>query len=333
MWRYLLLVCAVMVPVSAIADAGDLEAAISDARIYCLGLSDELNHLKTMAGINTAVTGVGTAAGVGATAVGIAKSSKDKEIEELEKYVAELRELGAQQQEIDYIPPLSNEEFDDLVEYSISISSGSASDASAGVQTQNDGRLTAAEEKLRAETAKSKNLGNWRTGLLAANTATNIAGTVIASQNKVDDELQESIDACKLRIKNLSTIIMQVRMSGDADENRIAYASGIVSACGAWEMADLAKINAKAKGAMISSGVGAGIGLAGTITSAVANTDKTRNDNTESGKQKEKNLNTAANVMAGGATVASGVATVFNATQIGAIKRAVNIAAECEEAL
>ena len=52
-----------------------------------------------------------------------------------------------------------------------------------------------------------------------------------------------------------------------------------------------------------------------------------------SGKQKEKNLNTAANVMAGGATVASGVATIFNATQIGAIKRAVNIAAECEEAL
>ena len=49
--------------------------------------------------------------------------------------------------------------------------------------------------------------------------------------------------------------------------------------------------------------------------------------------QKEKNLNTASNVLAGGTTVASGVAVVFNATQIGAIKRAANVADECEEAL
>lgn len=333
MHRYLLLCAVCLTPFSAVADTAVLDAAISQARIYCLGLSDELNHLKTMAGINTAVTGVGTAVGVGATAVGIAKSSKDKEIEELEKYVAELRELGAQQEEIDYIPPLTDEEYADLVEYSKSISSNSAADVVNVTSSKNDEQLAAAEEKLAQETAKSKNLGNWRTGLLAANTATNVAGAVIASQNKVDDELQEQIDACVERIKNLSTISMQARAAGDVDANQMSYVSRVVSACGTWELADLAKINAKAKAATISSSVGAGVGFVGTIVSAVANTDKTRNDNTESGKQKEKNLNTAANVMAGSATVASGVATIFNATQIGAIKRAVNIAAECEEAL
>lgn len=331
MWRYLFLCWVVLAPMSAFAGTSALDSAISEARIYCLGLSDELGHLKKMAGINTAVTSVGTAVGVGATAVGIAKSSKDKEIEELEKYVAELKELGARQDVIDDIPPMTAAEYADLVEYSKSLSGTKYAEYNS--ESNADNQLRAAEEKLRTETAKSKNLGNWRTGLLATNTATNVAGAVIASQNKVDDALQERIDACIMRIKNLSNTAMRARASGEMDANKMSYVSNIVSACGAWELADLAKINAKAKGAMISSTVGAGVGLAGTITSAIANTDKTRNDNTDAGRQKEKNLNTAANVMAGGATVASGVATIFNATQIGAIKRAVNIATECEEAL
>jgi hypothetical protein len=53
----------------------------------------------------------------------------------------------------------------------------------------------------------------------------------------------------------------------------------------------------------------------------------------EGDANKEKNLNTAANVLAGGTTVASGVATVFNATQISAIKRAAAVADGCERAL
>ena len=80
---------------------------------------------------------------------------------------------------------------------------------------------------------------------------------------------------------------------------------------------------------MISSTVGAATGLAGTVTSAMANTDKTRKDNTESGKQKEKNLNTAANVLAGATTAASATATVFNATQISAIKKVAAVAEKC----
>ena len=47
-------------------------------------------------------------------------------------------------------------------------------------------------------------------------------------------------------------------------------------------------------------------------------------------KNKEKNLNTAANVLAGGTTAASLSATIFNATQISAIKRAATVADECE---
>ena len=50
-------------------------------------------------------------------------------------------------------------------------------------------------------------------------------------------------------------------------------------------------------------------------------------------EQKEKNLNTASNILAGGTAVASGVAAVFNATQISAIKKIAKIAEDCEKVL
>ena len=77
---------------------------------------------------------------------------------------------------------------------------------------------------------------------------------------------------------------------------------------------DISKITNRAKGAMISSIVGATTGAVGTVTSAMANSNKIRNDNTDSGKNKEKNLNTA---------------TVFNATQISAIKKVASVAEKC----
>ncbi len=334
MRRYLFLCFICLAPSFGHASSHALDEAIRGARIYCLGISDDLAHLKTMAGINTVVTSVGVATGAGATAVGVVKSGKDKGIEELEKYVEELRALGQMQMEVDYIELTAQEiqmlntpvEIDDVA------ASVSDSPTVAGNESVSS-ELALAEEKLRQETRKSKNLGNWRTGLLAANTVTNVAGVAIAANNKVDDELQGRIDECVVRINQLDIINMQEHVAGNSDDNQFAMASNIVNVCGMWKNANLAQINAKAKAAAISSGIGSGVGLIGALTSAVANTDKTRNDNTAAGKAKEKNLNTAANVLAGGTTVASGVATIFNATQIGAIKRALEIAASCEEAL
>ena len=262
-----------------------------------------------MAGINTAVTGVGTAVGASATVVGLVKASKDKEVEvKLEK----LREIEQRNPDVE----ASDDEWDTF---------------SASMQTQ----LSAAKqeiEKYQAEieklTKQSKSLGNWRTGLLAGNTATNVAGAIIAGNNKVDDDLQTQIDNCKKAVDELQRSMMQARFDGED----ISEAQGIVNACKEYNYVDISPINKRAKGAMISSVVGATTGLAGTVTSAMANTDKTRNDNTDAGKQKEKNLNTA-NVLAGASTVASATATVFNATQISAIKKVATVAQKCTEVL
>ena len=75
------------------ADILPLYDALRATYTACVGIDDELAGLKTMAGINTAVTGVGTATGVGATVTGLVKSSKDKQVAELEIKLEKLREI------------------------------------------------------------------------------------------------------------------------------------------------------------------------------------------------------------------------------------------------
>ena len=293
-------------PFMASANVLPLDDALRATYTACVGIDDELADLKTMAGINTAITSVGMATGVGATVTGLVKADKDKQIEvKLEK----LREIEQKNPDLQS----TDAEWDNF-------ESGLTTElANAKIEVE---KYQAEIEKLNKQ---SKKLGNWRTGLMAGATTTNVAGAIIAGTNKVDGDLKTQIDNCIGNVKTLQNSIMQARINGED----ISEALSIASACGEYEYVDVSKINNHAKGATISSTVGAATGLAGTVTSAMANTDKTRNDNTESGKQKEKNLNTAANVLSIGTTAASATATVFNATQISAIKKVASVAEKC----
>jgi hypothetical protein len=295
------------------ADAGDvldLNAALQDTYRACIGIDDQLHDLKVMAGINTAVTSVGTAAGVGATVTGFVKQSTDNEIEELLKRMQELsaKYQGGTPSETEKNAFWS--EFNNTYKAAVT-------------------DLATAQSRIDNLTAKSKKLGNWRTGLLATGTATSIAGAAIAGTNKVDADLDIQIKNCISAVKNLRNSIMQARMDGID----ITEAQSIADACDDYATVDISKINKRATGAMVSSTVGAATGLAGTITSGVANTNKTRDDDSDAGKKREKGLNTASNVLALGATAASATATVFNATQIAAIKRVASVASQCTEVL
>ncbi len=283
--------------------------AITNARMNCDEISQYFKSMKTMAQINTAVTGVGTAAGAGATIVGIAKANVDKQIEKL---INDVKQRESQ----NGAPQTSIDETQDIIDKTMALVSNT---------TKSD----TPESKLEQ---KSKNLGNWRTGLLAGNTATNIAGTIIAANNRTDQDLRTQLDKCIRSIRDLQDSKMQAQID-KADSATIQRMDNIINACRDYSTLDVSKIDRPATGATISSGVGIAVGAAGTITSATANSDKIRNDNTESGIAKEKNLNTASNVLAAGATVASGVATVFNAQQISTLNQAQKIATQCSEAL
>lgn len=305
---------------TANAAGSDLTVAVQNVRSACGGISAELSDMKKMAGINTAVTAVGTVAGGAATVVGVVKASKDKELEENELALDEVMKKAG------FIEIKSDDEL-------LSIFGSMYAQTGTEVGEALSGSIEGLRKEIMAKEKQSKNLGNWRTGMMATSTATNIAGTIIASGNRVKGDLKEQINECLVAVKNLSDARMQVRIDGSATDVELSRVENIIRACEEWEMVDVSSINKKASGAAISSGIGAGLGLAGTVTSAMANTDDVRLDNTASGKNKEKTLNTASNILAGGTTVASATATVFNATQISAIKRAVAVADQCEEAL
>ena len=275
----------------------DLSAAIENVRTTCGNISAELTDMKKMAGITTAVTGVGTVAGGVALGTGLAKANVDKEIEAKEKLP---------------LLTIENEQAfrNELSTYAKSIN-----------KTANT-EIGLAEQK-------SKNLGNIRTGTLATSTVANIAGAVMSGTNRVKGDLRSQIDECLASLKTLSNVRMQARISKTATDADLARAENIIRACDAWTTVDVSSINNRSTGATVSAGIGAGLGLAGTITSASANSDSVRDGDAD----KEKKLNTAANVLAGGTTAAGLSATIFNATQISAIKRAATVADECEGAL
>lgn len=287
----------------------DLAAAIENVRTTCGNISAELSDMKKMAGITTAVTGVGTVAGGVALGTGLAKANVDKEIEELESQIAR---LIAERGDV----PIEHLQIEDEALFKRQVNEFIA-------------YYQAKEQEISVAEQKSKNLGNWRTGTLAAATATNIAGAVMSGTNRVKGDLKQQIDECLMSVKTLSNVRMQARIDGSANDTELARAENIIRACDAWSTVDITPINNRSKGATISSGIGAGLGLAGTITSASANSKDVRDGDSD----KEKNLNTAANVLAGGTTATSLSATIFNATQINAIKRAATVADECEGAL
>jgi len=308
--KFFFLFCAL--PMVANAEILPLDDALRATYSACVGIDDELADLKKMAGINTAVTGVGTGLGIGATVTGLVKASKDKEIDDLEQKLEKLKQIDKQRQATGKVANNTN-----LV----------LAMNEAFINHQNDTAVEqqTLQQEIDKKTKQSKSLGNWRTGLLAGNTATNVAGAIISGTNQVKGDLQSQIDNCKVAVKNLRDSMMQARFNNED----VTEAESIVSACGEYDYVDVSKINNRAKGAMISSIVGASTGLTGTVTSAFANSNKIRDDNTDLGKQKEKNLNTASNVLSGASTVASVTATVFNATQIKAIKNVASVAEKC----
>lgn len=283
----------------------EVVAIITESQENCLGIADKLSEIQKMAGINTVVTGIGTLAAGGALVAGISKSKIDRQAEELEKQMADIANMSDK----DFLSFLKN-----MAEYEENLT-----------MYRN---LCSQKKQL---DAKSKKLGNIRTGLMVGNTATAIAGTVIANKNKnATLPVAEHMTQCLKTMEKLTHTLGQARVSDPASYDKL---DNIHTKCSKFYTKHLDKISNNSKAAMISSAINIGTGTVGTITSAAANSNSTRRDNTETGREKEKHLNNTANVFAGLSTAASGVSTVFNALTIKAVKDNMQTAIECEEAL
>lgn len=305
----------------------DLDVAMDNVRTACSGINSKMDHLKLMAGINTGIGAVGTVTGAVALGTGIAKAQKDAESEKLlEKITKRLEKLDDKYKEF----ADKNKEVKDNKKLEALF----REDVRAKyAQYTKDGKFNEKDAKTGKETdlvkekakidAESKTLGNVRTGMLAANTATSVAGAVISSQNKTTGSIKEAINKCISATEDLRESMMQARMDG----RDTVVAKRIVDACSEYKTADLSKINKLATGSTVTSSIGAVAGGVGMITSIAANTDSTR----QGSASKENGLNTASNVLSGVTTATSAVSTVLNGVQIATIKKVVSISEKCEK--
>lgn len=295
-----------------LAHASDeLTLAVERAHMDCSNIASGLVPLQKMAGINTVVSGVGAASGGVALGTGLAKIKYDNELGRANTwYQDQLDGVGYKDtQKLDADTVVK--EFNTYV-------------PNTGIKL-----LESDEHAFDAAVQKSKTLGNIRTGGLAVGVVGNVAGAMIAHDNRVDDDLRSQINKCITAVKKVSDIRAQARISGELTNEAAAYTRRIIDACDMWSTVDVDTINDLATQSAVSSGVGAGLGVIGTATSLAANK---KDDNALSYSKKQENLNAVSNVIAG-ATVTTGImSTIFNAKQIKVIKRATEVAENCIKA-
>ena len=279
------------------------------AKMVCSGISDEISKVSNVSKINTAITGVGTVAAGGALVAGIKKSQEEEEIDKLVEQICNAGGCAAEG-----VESMSDEDFF----YNV---------------MQPMAEIAELQERLE----RSKKLGNWRTGLMAGTIGTNVASAIISGVNKNQSELIQHIQACNEAVKSVNNMSNKLKLEGvNPLENPIMKnLNNVGTLCNNINIADIEKIEKRMTGVMGTSIAGAVIGVAGTATSAAANSDKYMNEQnrlklSEQEKNKKNNLNTASNVMAGANVVTGAIETGLNITLIALTKKLIKQAEQCE---
>lgn len=302
-------------------------SAYETVQSFCGGLSAELSQISGVSIAGAVVSGVGTVASGGALAVGLAKQQTDKEVADMSAQIAQqICDNGGC--DADTIEAMSPEEFAQKI-LPLLIQ---------GIELENQDRINgiiSMKVEQDRQIAKSKKLGNWRTGLLATSTGTNLATAIIAGLNRDQTELLQQVTAC-------NTAVAQLRITYDhaisiginpLEEFYMQSINDTISNCGTLNVADVQKIEKRMTAVMGTGIAGTAVGVVGTATSASANSAQVRNDNTAAGKKREKNLNTVANVASGTNVVLGTVETGLNASMITLTKKMIRTARQCEDTL
>ena len=307
-WKYTSIYLCVMGILATPSFATSLKDAIDYVKNSCSGISESMHDLKVKAGISTAVTAGGAVASGFALGAGIAKKQTDDFLDEETQKILEKYANNPQ----DKIIIENKTEFEQALDQMVKEAEG----ASGGIQET---------DVIKETMDKSDKLGKIRTGTLAASAVANITGTALAATNTISEDLEAKIKQCIQATEDLTRARLQAQVENTATTSELGLGTKIIDVCRDYATVDLSPINNRAKGGAIFAGVAAGTGIVGTITSSL---EASRGNQT-----KTDNLDTASNVLAGGTAAAGLVSTVFNATQISAIKKVVAIADKCEEAL
>lgn len=301
------------------------EEVYNATRIVCSGISEQIAKVANISTANTAIAGAGTIAATGALVAGVKKSNIDAEIESRLDEFCKVKDC-TQNSETN-AQGFYNEIIEGLAE--ISTESGVDKTDSKSIESMLE---------------QSQKLGNWRTGLMAGTIGTNLATAILSGRNMNQSDLIQQITACNDMIKTVSEVQHTLKTAGiNPIENPVMRKlDNAKTWCAQMNVADVEKIENRMKASLGTSIAGGVIGVAGTATSAAANSDKYSDINTRASLhagnntaelQKAKNLNTAANIMSG-ASIATGVAgTAVNISLISLAKKMIKSAQRCEEVL
>lgn len=314
--KTILLIVFSFIPMTLMADdlsvVKNAEQIYEATRIACSGISDEIGRVANISKANTAVTAVGTVAAGGALVAGIKKSQEEQEIEELIDQMCAAGGCTAAG-----VEAMSDEQF-----------------------LMNVLQPMAQIAELQQKIDKSKNLGNWRTGLMAGTIGTNLASAIMSGLNINQSELVQHITACNEIVRSVPDMETELRRAGiNPNEHAVVKKLGNVRTwCNAIDVKDIEKIEKRMKGVMGTSIAGGVIGVVGVGTSAAANSDKYMDAESkvrlsEEEKKKEHALNTTANVMAGANVATGAVETGLNISLITLTKKLMEQAGRCEEVL
>lgn len=304
------------------------EEVYNATRIVCSGISDQIAKVANISTANTAITGAGTIAATGALVAGVKKSNIDAEIESRLDEFCKTNDCTQKPDE-------------DAQDFYTKIIEGLA-----GISTES-GLDKTDSKSIESMLGQSQKLGNWRTGLMAGTIGTNLATAILSGRNMNQSDLIQQITACNDMIKTVSEVQHTLKTAGiNPIENPVMRKlDNAKTWCDQMNVADVEKIENRMKASLGTSIAGGVIGVAGTATSAAANSDKysdvaaraslhaNNNNNNTAESQKAKNLNTAANIMSG-ASIATGVAgTAVNISLISLAKKMIKSAQRCEETL
>lgn len=269
----------------------------------CSNISDSISSVSGVAKANTAVNAIGTATGGGALAVGIVKKDVDEKVDDLWKQLCALGACDA-----NTIPNMSDIQVQQVA--------------------ANITKIKELKEQLQPELEKKNNLGNWRTGLMAGNVATNVASAIIAGLNRDKSELVQQIQACNEAVRAGANLSRELQNAGISplETPMISKLNNVTEWCGNLDINNIEKIEKQMTATMGASIAGAAVGTAGVAVSASANSDNVD-------PNKEKALNTTANVISG-VNVATGVVGMgLNISMINTAKNMIKQSERCEEVL
>ena len=317
---------AALIPNYCVAD-GDLQEEMIGAIVSCRSLGMTISSLLNTAKLDT---GLSAAATVGA---GVALGAGVKNNQLLKEKEKAMNKESEDEQDIEYFnPPVEincdeTNEWDD-VELVYENTETGGQEIKCLLKSRDNKlmrEMTADQDPLSKKIDRTNTV---KAAGLVVSTATNVANVVLALSNKSTNNpvgIQSSVDNfrddCIARIKKVSDLRLRDKVEGGSDSKTLSRAERVISACRGFQDIDWKKIDNPAIWSAVASGVGAATGIGGVVTIMKSH------DAVDI--EQEKRLNKTGNVFAGASAAAGAAATILNASQISAIKKANAVAEKC----